>query len=104
MSVFEKVADEIRASEYRNEWIWRKAKHRETGETAEVLCQHSVQYMDLFLVIKDKNGIVKKQTKILSEQPDEFAYARHLGSLRWIDSHTVQLLNRKGQILQEVGS
>jgi len=104
LSVFEKVADEIRAAEYRNEWVWKKAKHPETGESAEVLCQHSVQYMDLFLVIKDKNGIVKKQTKILSEQPDEFAYARHLGSLRWIKSHTVQLLNRKGQIVQEVGN
>ncbi|CAM4107757.1 hypothetical protein [Saccharibacillus endophyticus] len=59
LSVFEKVADEIRAAEYRNEWVWKKAKHRGTGE---------------------------------------------LGSLRWTESYTVQLLNQKGQIVQEVES
>ena len=101
-SVFEQTAEGIRILEYRNEWVWKKVKNRKTGFLAEVICRHSVQSLDLFIAIKDPQGLVNKETKILSEQPDEFAYAKHLGALQWTENHTVQLINKNGECVGEL--
>lgn len=100
-SIFEEVEKEIKRLKYQNEWIWKRTENNELNLFAEVLCKHSVQNLDLFLLIRDQDGLLKKEKKVLSEQPDEFAYARHLGSLQWI-KNTAQLTNKEGKVLEEI--
>jgi hypothetical protein len=33
---------------------------------------------------------------VISELPDEFAYAKHLGEVKWLSDNKALLVNRKG--------
>lgn len=48
---------------------------------AKVICHHNVESMNIFLSILQPDGTQVLLEKVISEQPDEFAYAEHLGSL-----------------------
>lgn len=50
--------------------------------------------MNIFIVIKERNGNEIFRKKIISELPDEWAYAKHLGELKWISNSTIELINK----------
>jgi hypothetical protein len=92
---FSKVYDEIKEHGYRNEWVWKKPlKSPDRNLTAEVYCQHNVKSMDISIVIRNKNGDLRLPHLIISELPDEFAYARHLGKLIWLSNKEVALISK----------
>lgn len=97
MESFEVVYSQIQNNDYSNEWIWKKpVKSHDKKFTAEVLCQHGIKYMDISIILRDKKGNELVRKKAISEFPDEFAYAKHLGELKWISSSEVALVNKKG--------
>lgn len=63
---------------------------------AEVLIEHEVNSCDISLVIYDRDHQEIKREKLISELPDEWAYARHLGKLTWESKTRVSLTNKKG--------
>ncbi|MBM6617227.1 hypothetical protein [Bacillus suaedaesalsae] len=94
---FKDVSLQIEQTKYLNEWAWKKAvKNPNKNYYAEVLCQHNVTSMDISIVIKQKNGVEIQREKVISELPDEFAYARHLGELKWLADFEIALINKKG--------
>jgi len=94
---FKDVSLQIEQTKYFNEWVWKKAvKNPNKNYYAEVLCQHNVNSMDISIVIKQKNGVEIQRKKVITELPDEFAYARHLGELKWLSNFEVALINKKG--------
>ncbi len=52
--------------------------------------------MDIFLCIFQRDGTQVLLEKVISEQPDEFAYAKHLGELTWVSDFEVALINKTG--------
>ncbi len=94
---FEMVALKIREMDYSNEWAWRKPiKSPDKKYIAEVICQHEVSNIDISIIVYDKLGVEIAREKIISELPDEFAYAKHLGELKWISNNEISLVNKKG--------
>jgi hypothetical protein len=78
---FRRVYGLIRDSNYKNEWTWRKLSSPDRTYTAEIMCNHGVDAIDIFLLITNPGGDVVSKQLIVSELPDEFAYARHLGKI-----------------------
>lgn len=88
---------QIQNNDYSNEWIWKKpVKSPNNRFSAEVFCQHGVKSMDISIIFKDKKGKEIDRKKVISELPDEFAYARHLGELKWVSNSEITLVNKKG--------
>ena len=89
---FENVYNKIVAEGYNNEWVWQKsAKSPDKKYKANVLLQHEVDRIDILIVIYDKENVIFSK-KVISELPDEYAYANHLGSIKWISSNKVSLV------------
>lgn len=94
---FREVTSQIEQTEYSNEWVWKKAiKSPDKNYYAEILCQHNVNSMDISILIWQKNGVLIQREVVISELPDEFAYAKHLGELKWMSDVEVALINKKG--------
>ncbi len=80
-----------------NKWVWRKPKYSPSRKlTAEVLIEHGVKICDISIVIRDRNGEEVTKKLLTSNQPSEWDYARHLGSLCWENKNKVVLTNKAG--------
>lgn len=100
---FKDVSLQIEECNYLNEWTWKKAvKSPNKKYYAEVVCQHNVMSMDISIVIKQSNGVETLKRKVISELPDEFAYAKHLGELKWLSDVEVALINKKANKMVKV--
>ena len=94
---FETAFSKICEANYINEWVWKKTvKSIDKKNSAEVLCQHGVNSIEIYIVIRDKFGTETDRKKVISELPHEFAYAKHLGELKWISNNEIALVNKKG--------
>ena len=92
---FENTYLKILDAEYKNEWIWKKSvKSPNKQAIAYVLLQHEVKCIDIYIVISDKKGNEVFRKKIMTEVPDEWIYAQHLGEIKWIDDNKVALINK----------
>lgn len=97
LTPFETVFAKIIEADYTNEWMWYKPVKSPDGQhTAEILCQHEVKSMNIFMVIKDKKGVEVGKKLLISDQPHEFAYAQYLGDIVWLSDVLVALLNKEG--------
>ncbi|WP_157722081.1 hypothetical protein [Tumebacillus avium] len=95
--LFDRVNKLIQELDYTNQWVWKKPlKSPDSSYFAEVLCEHDLQSMEISLLIKEKSGREIIRKKVIEELPDEFAYAKHLGKLKWLSTDEVALVNKKG--------
>ncbi|ULO09545.1 hypothetical protein H1230_12685 [Paenibacillus sp. 19GGS1-52] len=102
---FREVSSQIKQMGYSNEWVWKKAiKSPDKNYYAEILCQHNINSMDISILIWQINGVMIQREKVISELPDEFAYAKHLGELKWISDVEVALINKKGDQVGSLGT
>ena len=82
---------------YINQWIWKKSvKSPNKKNNAILIIKHDVEMVIFTIVIKDNKGKEVKTDNLLTELPDEYAYAKHLGDLSWSDDKNVILTNKKG--------
>ena len=96
-NLFKEIALQIEQLDYVNEWTWKKSiKSPNKKYSAKVICNHDVESMDIFISISERDGKQVLLEKVISELPDEFAYARHLGELKWNSDSEVALINKKG--------
>jgi hypothetical protein len=99
ISPFEEVYTKIIALDYINHWTWgKKLKSPSRLYTAEVYLEHEIRDIKIFIVIRDKQGKLVKKQLIITELPNEYAYAKHLGKLIWLSNNEVQLLNRRNSM------
>ena len=86
----------VKEQNYVNHWIWKKpVKSPSKKYSAEVLCEHEVELVNISIVVRNKDGEEVSKTKVITEQPDEFAFARHLGKLEWSSNSKIKLVNKK---------
>lgn len=94
---FEIAFSKICEANYINEWIWKKrVRSLDKNYSAMILCQHEVKLINLYIIIFDKNNIEIDRKLLISELPHEFAYAKHLGQLKWISNDEINLVSIKG--------
>jgi hypothetical protein len=79
-----------------NHWIWKKNHSPSRKLVAEVLIEHEVKSCDISIIVYDRNHQEINREKLISELPDEWAYSRHLGTLKWESESQVILLNKNG--------
>lgn len=92
---FELAYQRVISSDYINHWVWKKPKKSPDKKyVAEVICNHDIDEFSVQILIKDKNGNDVKQKKIITEKPNEWDFAKHLGSLEWLSQAEVALINK----------
>lgn len=100
---FREISSQIEQTGYLNEWVWEKAVKSPTKEYyAEVICQHNVCSMDISIMIRKKDGVEIQRNLVIFELPDEFAYSKHLGKLRWLSDNEVALINKKDDTMVSI--
>lgn len=93
---FLETKEEIIKSNYINEWNFKRpVKNSNENYMAEVKCIHGVEDFTITLLVKDLNQNILS-SKSITEKPHEFAYAKHLGVVKWTTNDNVMLANKKG--------
>ena len=93
--IFEDVYNQIIQLNYENMWQWKKAVCSPSRKyKAELILEHEIPYIHFNLIIKDKNNEILTERILLSEIPDEYSYAYHLGKLKWLSNYEIALINR----------
>ncbi len=94
--VFFDTFNRIKELQLVNHWIWKKPLPSPSRKyIAEVQCEHEIESFDVFLSVRDEDDAVIRREKVISSVPDELAYARHLGELKWSGETIVVLRNKK---------
>jgi len=97
---FEQAYEVIKQADYNNEGTWhKKAKNRETKQTARIFLVHEVEKIDIYMKIEDKLGKEVYSKKIITEKPDEFIYARYLDEFYWRSNEEVVLKWKDGEFV-----
>ena len=96
MKPFESTYVKIVSARYINEWTWQKsAKSPNNKNVAHILLQHEVSEINIFIIVSDKSGNEILRKKVMSELPDEWYYARHLGEIKWVSNSEIVLVDKK---------
>ena len=91
---FEDVYAKIIELEYKNEWTWKKcAKSPDKRYVANVLLSHEVSKIDISVIISNNHKTQVFREKVITELPDEYAYASHMGEINWVSNNEVILTN-----------
>jgi hypothetical protein len=95
MPILQQAYQSVIESNYKNEYVWKQKVSPSRKYTAEIFCQHEVDKYGVTMNIKVRNTdeIVKSELLIV-ERPNEFAFVKHLGNLKWISNTEVILSNK----------
>lgn len=92
---FEVAAAAVRERRFMNEWVWgKRSRNRARSLSAEVLVSQRISEAEIAVRFFDAVGRELNVVSLVREQPDEFIFFDHLGSFRWTDDATVELVSR----------
>ena len=98
MKPFDTAAEKVRQQSFVNEWIWGTPVYNNTRTmSAELLVNHDVEAVMLFVRIRDSDENVIEDALLVSDRPNEFVFDEYFGSLSWLDEKTVELASRSGE-------
>jgi len=90
-SAYQKVID----CNYINKRIWKQPKKSPNRKhIAEVFCEHDIDKFEISIIVKSDTGEEIKREKLITERPNEWAFTKHFGKLKWISSNEVTLVNK----------
>jgi len=90
-SAYQKVID----CNYINKRIWKQPKKSPNRKyIAEVFCEHDIDKFEISIIVKSNTGEVIKREKLITERPNEWAFTKQFGNLKWISSNEVILVNK----------
>lgn len=94
-SPFLNAADRVRALGFQNARVWLGPVNSPNSNlSADVVIEHGVNEARLVGRILREDGTVDSEHFLVSEKPDEFMFVPLLGSLMWVDGHTVELKSK----------
>lgn len=93
---FQEVHQKIINLNYNNQFIYKKMTSPNKRYICNVICEHEVSYVDIYLEIRCKksNILIKKERLIRERETYEAAVFSHIGKLFWQMNHKVVLMNR----------
>ncbi|MDP4144111.1 MAG: hypothetical protein Q8936_06440 [Bacillota bacterium] len=96
--IFENAYNQVISENYVNKRIWKKQKSSPGRQyIAKVLVEHDLYKSEISIVITDKNGAIVKQEKVATDLPDEWAYTKYLGELKWISNTEISLISKSDE-------
>lgn len=101
-STFKIACEAVRNMNYNNVWVWKKKKRKNV--TAEILLDHGVEAMNIFMQFLNQGGDIIQKDLLISLTPDEFIFAPYLGKLVWLNEGQAALVTKKGmQYIAKIG-
>lgn len=92
---FENAYKKVIDCHYKNKWIWKQPKKNPNRKhSAEVFCEHDINEFMISIIIRDSTRAIIKCERIITERPNEFAFAKYFGKLKWLSSSEVALINK----------
>ena len=95
-----KACDEIVASNYVNEWLWKKPvrlKHK----SVQIKVSHEVEHVTIYMAFKDSIANAYEERLLITDIPDERVYTKYLGKLEWLTEREAMLSTRSGEYFVE---
>jgi hypothetical protein len=92
---FLSTLEQLQDKGLKNVWIWKSKWSPSRQWRAEIEIDHDVDSCIISLRIYDHAGVEIVRRQLVNEQPDEWAYSQHLGSLIWASKNTVSLSNKQ---------
>jgi hypothetical protein len=93
--IFESVYNKIILDNYINKRIWKKQKSSPGRQyKAKVLLEHGLYKSEISIIVTDKSGDIVKQEKVAETLPDEWAYAKYFGELKWFSNTELALISK----------
>lgn len=95
----EKVYNKIMELDYKNELVYIKKNSPNKKYVCNIVCQHEVSYVDIYLEIREfRTKRLIKQEKLIREQETyETEIFSHVSDLVWKLNHKVVLTNDRGK-------
>lgn len=80
---------------YKNEYVWKQKVSPSRKYAAEIFCQHDIDNYTVTMNIKVRStDELLKSELLIVEKPNEFAFVKHLGNLKWISNTEVVFSNK----------
>lgn len=93
--IFENAYNKVILENYVNKRIWKKQKYSPGRQfLAKVLLEHNLYKSEISIIITDKSGVILKQEKVAEALPDEWAYAKYFGELKWFSNTELALISK----------
>jgi len=98
VSPFRDAEAEVRRRNFVNEWLWKApVKNGSKSLSAQVFVQHRIDEAVISARFSDSSGHIVKLAHLVSDMPNEFVFAGYLGTFRWLDDSTVELVSWNGE-------
>jgi len=82
---------------YINDWVWGKPiMNSSKNLKAEVYCQHGLYKFTSAIRVYNKSGGLILDKEVVNEQPDEFAFTKYFGRLKWTSQNQIMLEAKDG--------
>lgn len=99
---FEGAFKEAERLDFENIWRWKTKASDDRKMRAEVWIEHDLEECRLVGVITTKAGGRIARRILIATAPDEWAFTRFLGKIRWEDEGTVVLEDKKGGVVGQI--
>ena len=100
VEILKSICDEIIRLDYVNEWFYGKFYYN-CDKSVGIKVSHEVDKARIYMVFKDKEKRVLKERLLVETEPDEWAYCKYLGKLKWISEYAAQLVTKSGDVFIE---
>lgn len=84
---------------FKNHWRWAHKSRRDRRFRAEVWVEHDLEECRLIGAIVTREGDRVVDEVLISTPPDEWAFDRFLGRIRWVDQNMVVLEDKQGGVV-----
>jgi len=86
--------EKIKEHDYRYVFTYGKRKHSPNRKfIAEIVCEHDIDFFDIYIMIRDKSGTKIKMEKVRSEENERILVLKPIGQIKWIANDSVILTN-----------
>lgn len=99
---FEEAFKEAERLNFENIWRWKAKTSTDRRLKAEIWIEHDLEECRLVGVITTKAGERLASMTLATTAPDEFAFTRFLGKIRWEDDRRLVLEDKKGAVVGQV--
>lgn len=98
---FDGIRRSILASNFKNQWMHGKpSPSPDRHKQAHLRIVQSIDETGIFLIITQNKRVTKK-IPVTTSEPFFWVYRQYLGQIRWIDSGSLEIAGKEGEIFFE---
>ena len=96
---YEQARESVLDLDFVNQWAWRKRAWWNNGRrlVAEVFVEHEIEEVRIYIQLRNRSSEVLERVLVVTDAPNEFAFDRYFGALKWTDKYAVTLFPKFGE-------